>query len=65
MYQLIKGGIVDDMIVAMFVSITRYIFFKEQGTVGVQLFCIWLSLMTLSVSDHKPYVYIYSSLAQP
>ena len=34
-------------------------FFKEQGTVGVQLFCIWLSLMTLSVSDHKPYVYIY------
>ena len=32
MYQLIKGGIVDDMIVAMFVSITRYIFFlKNRG----------------------------------
>jgi hypothetical protein len=31
MYQLIEGGIVDDMIVAMFVSITRYIFFQNKG----------------------------------
>ena len=34
---------------------------------GVQLFCIWLSLFTSFFSSQKPYVYIniYSSLAKP
>ena len=47
------------------------VFFSEQGTVGVQLFCIWLSVKTSFCSCHKPslnkyiYIYIHSSLAKP
>ena len=42
--------------------------FSEQRTLGVQLFCIWLSLNTAFFSGHKPYannIYYIFLLANP